>query len=157
MLTFVTSVTIAMHDMVLLLVIRGCYNIFIMSRNDLNQQAAKAVLTQIVNVVFQRLVVGDTGQVRPITPPDLVSVSSARAEARRDAITAQQVIMSVWESMMPSDAPVSAFTEDVYNMPESDSRRVPPLPRLRPPLPAQSQRSSVVQPCASARLRTPVC
>lgn len=122
MLTFVTSVTISMHAMVLLLVIRGCYNIFIMSRNDLNQQAAKAVLTQIVNVVFQRLVVGEGGQVRPITPPDLVAVSSARAEARRDAATAQQVIMSVWESVMPADAPISSFTEDVYNMPESDSR-----------------------------------
>lgn len=138
MLTFVTSVTIAMHDMVLLLVIRGCYNIFIMSRNDLNQQAAKAVLTQIVNIVFQRLVVGDSGMVRPITPPDLVSVSSARAEARRDAVTAQQVIMSVWESMMPSEAPVSAFTEEVYNMPESDSRYTQPPPGHPPPLPLPS-------------------
>lgn len=127
MLTFVTAVTVAMHGMVLLLVIRGCYNIFIMSRSDLNQQAAKAVLTQIVNITFQRLVVGEGGQVRPITPPDLVSVNSARAEARRDALTAQQVIMSVWESVMPSEAPVSSFTEDVYNMPESDTRCVAAL------------------------------
>jgi brefeldin A-inhibited guanine nucleotide-exchange protein len=37
----------------LLLAVRTCYNIYLMSRNDVNQTTAKASLTQMLNVVFQ--------------------------------------------------------------------------------------------------------
>jgi hypothetical protein len=39
----------------LLLAVRTCYNIFLMSRSEINQQTAKATLTQMLNVVFQRM------------------------------------------------------------------------------------------------------
>ncbi len=39
----------------LLLAVRTCYNIFLMSRSEVNQQTAKATLTQMLNVVFQRM------------------------------------------------------------------------------------------------------
>ena len=32
---------------------RTCYNIYLMSRSDVNQTTAKASLTQMLNVVFQ--------------------------------------------------------------------------------------------------------
>lgn len=66
MLTIVTSTTFSVHGMALLLVIRACYNIYIMSRSETNQVTAKAALTQMVNVVFQRLAAGDVVQVRLI-------------------------------------------------------------------------------------------
>ena len=120
MLTIVTSMAIAVHGMVLLLIIRGCYNIFIMSRSDANQQAAKGCLTQIIHIVFQRLVVGDGGPIRPITPPDLVSISSMR-DSRKDTSMAHQIVASVWESVMPSDEVARpAFPEDVYTSHEPD-------------------------------------
>ena len=37
----------------LLLVVRTCYNIYLMSRSDVNQTTAKAALTQMLNVVCQ--------------------------------------------------------------------------------------------------------
>lgn len=122
MLTIVTSMAIAVHGMVLLLIIRGCYNIFIMSRSDANQQAAKGCLTQIIHIVFQRLIVGDAGPIRPITPPDLVSISSMR-DSRKDTSMAHQIVASVWESIMPADgATRPVFPEEVYAMPDMDSR-----------------------------------
>jgi brefeldin A-inhibited guanine nucleotide-exchange protein len=43
----------------LLLAVRTCYNIYLMSRNEVNQTTAKASLTQMLNVVFQRLEADD--------------------------------------------------------------------------------------------------
>ncbi len=39
----------------LLLTVRTCYNIFLMSRSGVNQTTAKASLTQMLNCVFQRM------------------------------------------------------------------------------------------------------
>jgi len=35
--------------------VRTCYNIHLMSRSEVNQTTAKATLTQMLNVVFQRM------------------------------------------------------------------------------------------------------
>jgi brefeldin A-inhibited guanine nucleotide-exchange protein len=43
----------------LLLAVRTCYNIYLMSRHEVNQTTAKASLTQMLNVVFQRLEADD--------------------------------------------------------------------------------------------------
>ena len=37
------------------MVVRTCYNIFLMSKSEVNQMTAKASLTQMLNVVFQRM------------------------------------------------------------------------------------------------------
>lgn len=42
----------------LLLAVRTCYNIFLVSRSDVNQTTAKATLTQMLNCVFQRMELG---------------------------------------------------------------------------------------------------
>ena len=42
----------------LLLTVRTCYNIFLMSRSGVNQTTAKASLTQMLNCVFQRMELG---------------------------------------------------------------------------------------------------
>ncbi len=38
---------------------RTCYNIYLTSRSDVNQTTAKATLTQMLNVVFQRMEADD--------------------------------------------------------------------------------------------------
>ena len=48
----------------LLLVVRTCYNIYLMSRSDVNQTTAKAALTQMLNVVFQVCCVTAAGVVQ---------------------------------------------------------------------------------------------
>jgi hypothetical protein len=98
MLTIVSSTAIQVHYVVLLLIIRACYNIFIMSRSETTQQTAKAVLTQITNIVFQRLLAGRVVQVRPVNMLDLSAVTN-RAEQRREVQSAQSVVMSVWNSI----------------------------------------------------------
>lgn len=55
LLTAVTSTTCEVHEGTLLKAIRTCYNIYLTSKNLVNQTTAKATLTQMVSVVFQRL------------------------------------------------------------------------------------------------------
>jgi hypothetical protein len=50
-------------------VVRACYNVFLTSRVDVNQATAKATLTQMLNVVFQRM---EAGSVHVIVPPIMV-------------------------------------------------------------------------------------
>jgi len=58
LLTAVTSATCKVHAQSLLLAVRACYHIFLTSRNMVNQTTAKATLTQMLNIVFQRYVAG---------------------------------------------------------------------------------------------------
>eukprot|EP00798_Chlamydomonas_sp_ICE-L_P022401 gene22401-29513_t len=55
LLTATTSSTFTIHGQALLLAVRTCYNIYLMSRSEVNQTTAKASLTQMLNVVFQRM------------------------------------------------------------------------------------------------------
>lgn len=55
LLTAVTSSTFCIHGHGLLLAVRTSYNIYLMSRSPVNQTTAKASLTQMLNVVFQRM------------------------------------------------------------------------------------------------------
>eukprot|EP01137_Pigoraptor_chileana_P033942 Opistho-2@25725 len=55
LLTAVTSSACEVHEGALLKVVRTCYNIYLASRNLVNQTTAKATLTQMLNVIFQRM------------------------------------------------------------------------------------------------------
>jgi hypothetical protein len=58
LLTASTSLAFTLHGQALLLAVRTCYNIHLMSRSEVNQTTAKAALTQMLNVVFQRMEAG---------------------------------------------------------------------------------------------------
>eukprot|EP00878_Enallax_costatus_P013661 GHUV01014284.1.p1 GENE.GHUV01014284.1~~GHUV01014284.1.p1 ORF type:complete len:388 (+),score=152.77 GHUV01014284.1:458-1621(+) len=58
LLTASTSLTFTLHGQALLLAVRTCYNLHLMSRSEVNQTTAKAALTQMLNVVFQRMEAG---------------------------------------------------------------------------------------------------
>ncbi|KAG2437305.1 hypothetical protein HXX76_005962 [Chlamydomonas incerta] len=75
LLTATTSTTFTVHGQALLLAVRTCYNIFLMSRSDVNQQTAKATLTQMLNVVFQRMEADSVFvEVRPIMVTDVLGL-----------------------------------------------------------------------------------
>jgi hypothetical protein len=58
LLTATTSISFTLHGQALLLAVRTCYNIHLMTRSEVNQTTAKATLTQMLNVVFQRMEAG---------------------------------------------------------------------------------------------------
>jgi brefeldin A-inhibited guanine nucleotide-exchange protein len=55
LLTAVTSPACEVHDTTLLLAVKTCFQIHLASRHQVNQTTAKATLTQMLNVVFQRM------------------------------------------------------------------------------------------------------
>ncbi|XP_062506854.1 brefeldin A-inhibited guanine nucleotide-exchange protein 1-like isoform X3 [Corticium candelabrum] len=55
LLTAVTSAVCEVHERTLLQAVRTTYNIYVGSRNLINQTTAKATLTQMLNVIFQRM------------------------------------------------------------------------------------------------------
>jgi len=55
LLTSVTSTSCEVHHITLLKLIQTCFNIYIFSKNSNNQITAKAVLTQMINLVFSRM------------------------------------------------------------------------------------------------------
>ncbi|KAG9460850.1 hypothetical protein GDO78_019151 [Eleutherodactylus coqui] len=55
LLTVVTSPFVEIHEATVLLTVRTCYNIYLASKNLVNQTTAKATLTQMLNVIFIRM------------------------------------------------------------------------------------------------------
>ncbi|XP_061181615.1 brefeldin A-inhibited guanine nucleotide-exchange protein 1-like isoform X3 [Saccostrea echinata] len=55
LLTVVTSNTCEIHEGTVLQTVRTCYNIYLASKNLINQTTAKATLTQMLNVIFSRM------------------------------------------------------------------------------------------------------
>ncbi|XP_030763056.1 brefeldin A-inhibited guanine nucleotide-exchange protein 1 [Sitophilus oryzae] len=55
LLTVVTSQHVEVHEGTVLLAVRTCYNIFLASKNLINQTTARATLTQMLNVIFTRM------------------------------------------------------------------------------------------------------
>lgn len=55
--------------------VRTCYNIFLLSKSEVNQTTAKASLTQMVNVVFQRMEHhSETATIAPIVVTDVLGL-----------------------------------------------------------------------------------
>ena len=59
-LTAVTSTVSAVHETTLLLAVKTCFYIYLVSRTPVIQTTANATLTQMLNVVFQRLEFGSS-------------------------------------------------------------------------------------------------
>ncbi|XP_062897468.1 brefeldin A-inhibited guanine nucleotide-exchange protein 2-like isoform X1 [Mobula hypostoma] len=55
LLTAVTSSYIEIHEGTILQTVRTCYNIYLASKNLINQTTAKATLTQMLNVIFTKM------------------------------------------------------------------------------------------------------
>jgi brefeldin A-inhibited guanine nucleotide-exchange protein len=73
LLSAVTSTTMRVHGDSLLKAVRTCYNIYLGSKSTVNQTTAKASLTQMLVIVFQRMEAdSSTVAVQPIVVADLM-------------------------------------------------------------------------------------
>ncbi|PSC72251.1 brefeldin A-inhibited guanine nucleotide-exchange 2-like [Micractinium conductrix] len=110
LLTAVTSTTLAVHGQALLLVVRACYNIFLTSRSDVNQATAKATLTQMLNVVFQRM---EAGSAAVVVPPIMVSdlLGLPPADASNMSAFVQQFLADVVATVDPFGTVTQAIQE----------------------------------------------
>ncbi|OWR54723.1 brefeldin A-inhibited guanine nucleotide-exchange protein 2 [Danaus plexippus plexippus] len=55
LLTVITSQHVEVHEGAVLLAVRTCYNIYLASKNLINQTTARATLTQMLNVIFTKM------------------------------------------------------------------------------------------------------
>ncbi|XP_065569507.1 brefeldin A-inhibited guanine nucleotide-exchange protein 1-like isoform X3 [Artemia franciscana] len=55
LLTIMTSQHVEVHEKTVLISVKTCYDIYLASKNIVNQKTAKATLTQMLSVIFQRM------------------------------------------------------------------------------------------------------
>lgn len=77
LLTAVTSPVTAVHEASLLMAVRACYHIFLVSNNVINRTTAKATLTQMLNVSFQRMEAFDRAAASAAPPPPPATAAAA--------------------------------------------------------------------------------
>ncbi|KAH9302370.1 hypothetical protein KI387_013953, partial [Taxus chinensis] len=76
LLSAVTSVSLQIHGDTLLHIVRTCYNIYLGSKNVVNQVTAKASLIQMLIIVFRRMEAdSSTVPVQPIVVADLLNTN----------------------------------------------------------------------------------
>ncbi|OIW01101.1 hypothetical protein TanjilG_25209 [Lupinus angustifolius] len=73
LLSAVTSISLRIHGDCLLLIVRTCYDIYVCSKNLVNQTTAKASLIQMLVIVFRRMEAdSSTVPIQPIVVAELV-------------------------------------------------------------------------------------
>ena len=101
-LTAVSSRTFEVHDRALLRVVRTCYNIYLSSKSEVNQNTAKATLTQMLTTVFHRLEADDPHASAPtIVVADLLRPIGSEAEV--DGVTAMSAAVQSFVNKVTTD------------------------------------------------------
>lgn len=73
LLSAVTSISLRIHGDSLLLIVRTCYDIYLVSKNVVNQTTAKASLIQMLVIVFRRMEAdSSTVPIQPIVVAELM-------------------------------------------------------------------------------------
>lgn len=108
LLTAVTSPTLHVHGQALLLIIRACYQVYLTSRSDVNQTTAKAALTQVIGVVFQRMEAGN----EQIVPPP-IQVADALGLPPADASNMSAFVQQFLHDVVAAVDPWGSLSKDV--------------------------------------------
>lgn len=110
LLTAATSPTLPLHGQALLLAVRACYNVFLTSRSEASQAAARATLTQMVTVVYQRLEMGILAvSVPPVAVVDALGISS------NDTSTSSTFVQQFLTDVAIAIDPFGTVAEDVQS------------------------------------------
>jgi brefeldin A-inhibited guanine nucleotide-exchange protein len=104
LLTIVTASTCEIHEGTVLLAVRTCYNIYLASKNLINQTTAKATLTQMLNVIFSRM------ETQALQEEKLRAAVAAAAEQKADDI--EQMESPDSGSCNATDAVGSSLADD---------------------------------------------
>jgi len=143
-LTAVSSNHCNLHEQALLGAIRGCINVYLNSKSSVNQRTAKATLSQIINIVYQRYEQAAKEQLRvssqPLgnhhdeNPSELrgfsvsaarFSISSQPSNENKSESDADHQLEEKNEYIPNEDLP--AVTEDI---PDEVSDKHDPLPQI---------------------------
>jgi hypothetical protein len=98
LLTAITSLHCEVHEASLLLSIRACFHIHLISKNLINKTTAKAALTQMLSVINQRMEIND------------IKGTGAATAAPGPLVTAGVLGGSIIDSITPSGDPANAAT-----------------------------------------------
>uniref|UniRef100_A0A8D2QT25 ADP ribosylation factor guanine nucleotide exchange factor 2 n=1 Tax=Zosterops lateralis melanops TaxID=1220523 RepID=A0A8D2QT25_ZOSLA len=120
LLTAVTSPYIEIHEGTILQTVRTCYNIYLASKNLINQTTAKATLTQMLNVIFTRM------ENQAVKTFSLISAASVplRASQSHGIENSSCVILIVFP-FSPSVAEEKQVTEPAKALPALETADTP--------------------------------
>uniref|UniRef100_A0A8C2I2L9 ADP-ribosylation factor guanine nucleotide-exchange factor 1 (brefeldin A-inhibited) n=1 Tax=Cyprinus carpio TaxID=7962 RepID=A0A8C2I2L9_CYPCA len=98
LLTAVTSQHIEIHEGTVLQAVRTCYNIYLASKNLINQTTAKATLTQMLNVIFARM------ENQAVSAFDTSPVHGTEATEEEESLNyeekAQEIVQSILQEVV---------------------------------------------------------
>ena len=100
LLTIVTSSYIRVHENSLLLSVRTCYNIFLASRNLINQTTAKATLNQMLNYVFSCMEIASKPEEAPT--PTLTNGTAENGTVATPNDESWQVVSPILQELVTS-------------------------------------------------------
>lgn len=101
-LTATSSRTFEVHDRALLRIVRTCYNIYLSSKSEVNQNTAKATLTQMLTTVFHRLETDDPHASAPtIVVADLLRPIGTSDDV--DGVTAMSTAVQTFMNKVATD------------------------------------------------------
>ncbi|XP_032451671.1 brefeldin A-inhibited guanine nucleotide-exchange protein 1 isoform X2 [Nasonia vitripennis] len=124
LLTVMTSQHVEVHEGTVLLTIRTVYNVYLASRNLVNQTTARATLTQMINVIFARMETqAEEESLKPEPEPQNTSISVI-PEAESEVMLNQNPDTVVQNNPDAPDIPSQSLDQDAPVMEEEQ----PPPP-----------------------------
>lgn len=100
LLSGVTSSTLRIHGDCLLQAVRTCYNVYLGSKNVVNQTTAKASLTQMLVIVFRRMEAdSSTVPLQPIVVADLMEPAEKSSSDVNNTLFVQNFITKIMQDI----------------------------------------------------------
>lgn len=136
LLTVVTSQHVEVHEGTVLLAVRTCYNIYLASKNLINQTTARATLTQMLNVIFSRMenqaleVIVEPSEPEPETSSEPVEQVEP-AEPTSQAIVAEILTNVINNVLEDNQNPISPTDSDDKNPFKDDEDKKSDLVRAQ--------------------------
>eukprot|EP00741_Cyanophora_paradoxa_P005196 tig00000852_g5036.t1 len=112
LLTAVTSSSFELHEQSLLLTVRTCYNIFLVSKNPVNQTTARATLTQMLNIIFSRM----EQQSAPTSSRTSAADSMNRVPSGQELSSDSARTREDGASSVPAPSPVPTETDSTVSL-----------------------------------------
>ncbi|KAL6423933.1 hypothetical protein ACFW04_009702 [Cataglyphis niger] len=116
LLTVMTSQHVEVHEGTVLLTIRTVYNVYLASRNLVNQTTARATLTQMINVIFTRMetqaeeenvrIDGEHQQQEAAVIANGDAEAELNAENASDIVDSQTIVKGILEDVVNSVVPL---------------------------------------------------
>lgn len=118
LLTIVTSPYIRVHEESLLLSVRTCYNVYLASKNLINQTTAKATLNQMLNYIFTTMEANYDNQVQKSSR----GLSIVNGEAAKPHLTSWDIIYPLVEEIVDNiHDPTYLEAEKIHNLYRKDA------------------------------------